>query len=556
MQPLLRTLQDHDLGHFRILADTWGFDPPTGPPVQAARTLAAAMLDPASLGEMIDSLPRDAREALQALQSAGGRVPLADLTRRFGPLREVGAGRRDREKIWRHPASSLETLWYRGLLARAFADSPTGPCEFGFIPSDILVLLNPGSPMAVAPLGRPALEPAIANATGDSALDDALTLLAALRRRPSRDLELSDAWLKPFTRHLQRAESAHLLVALLRDLGVVQGPPLRPNAREVHDLLELPGAAIHARLIHAWAESSAWNDLAHVPGLQRSGVSWPNDPLAARRLIVGWLSDVPRGQWWDLEEFVTQVHEMHPGFQRPAGDFDSWYLQEASTGEFLRGFQHWEAVEGRLLRFVVTGPLQWLGVVEVGIEAQARQVTAFRTRPLFEVLAGRGSPTGEDESHAAASLFPDGRVVVPRTADRALRYQVARWAAWGSPSPDGYAYRITPRAVEAAGKQGLRAEHVLAILKAACAAPVPEPLERAIERAAARGTEARVHAMLVLRVSSPRLLEELRRRRATARFLGETLGSDSVALRSEDWPALCEAAARLGLLIEPPTVDD
>ncbi len=556
MQPLLRTLQDHDLGHLRILAEAWGFDPPAGSAPQAARMLAAAMIDPATLGEMIESLPQDAQDALQALQAAGGRVPLADLTRRFGPLREVGAGRRDREKIWRHPASPLEPLWYRGLLARAFADSPTGPCEFGFIPSDLLVQLKPGAPTAVTPLGRPASESAVAITTEVSTLDDAVTLLAALRRRPSRDLGPSDIWLRPFTRHLRRAESAPLLVALLRELGIVQGPPLRPQAREVHDLLELPGATIQARLIHAWAESTAWNDLAHVAGLQVSGVSWPNDPLTARRLIVRWLSVVPRGQWWDLDEFVTQVRERHPGFQRPGGDFDSWYLQEATTGEFLRGFEHWEAIEGRLLRFVVTGPLQWLGVVEVGIEPQARRVTAFRTTPLFEVLTGRRSPPAEDESQAAASLYPDGRLLVPRTAGRALRYQVARWAAWGSQLPDGYAYRVTPRAVEAAGKQGLRAGHVLAILKAACAAPVPEPLERAIERAAARGAEARVHAMLVLKVSSPRLLEELRRRRATARFLGETLGRDAVALRSEDWPALCEAAAHLGLLIEPPSVDD
>jgi hypothetical protein len=409
MQPLLRTLQDHDLGHLRILAEAWGFDPPSGPSIQAARTLVAAMLDPAALAEMLESLPQDAQQALRTLQTAGGRMPLADLSRRFGPLREIGAGRRDREKIWRHPASPLETLWYRGVLARAFADSPTGPCEFGFIPSDILVQLKPNSPTADAPLGRPAPEPALAITAEDYALDDAVTLLAALRRRPSRDLEPSDVWLRPFTRHLRRAESARLLVALLRDLGIVQGPPLRPQAREVHDLLELPGAAIRARLLHAWAESAAWNDLAHVPGLQVSGVRWPNDPLAARRLILRWLGDVPRGRWWDLDDFVAQIHERHPGFQRPGGEFNAWYLQEASTGEFLRGFEHWEAVEGRLLRFMVTGPLHWLGAVEVGIESQTRRVIAFRTTASFEVLTG-GLPTkAEDEPQAAASLYPDGR---------------------------------------------------------------------------------------------------------------------------------------------------
>ena len=552
MQPLLRTLQDHDLGHLRILAEVWGFDPPAGPSPQAARTLAKAMLEPATLGEMIESLPQDARQTLQALQAAGGRMPLADLTRRFGPLREVGAARRDREKVWRQPASPLETLWYRGLLARAFADSPAGPCEFGFIPNDILEQVKPESAPPNAPLGRPSPEPPLTIPADDSAVDDAVTLLAALRRRPSRDLEPSDAWLLPFTRHLRRAESARLLVALLRELGIVQGPPLRPQAREVHELLDLPGTAIRARLIHAWSGSTGWNDLAHAPGLQTAGGSWPNDPVAARRLMAQWLGDVPRGTWWDLDAFVTQARERNPGFQRPGGDFDSWYLREASTGQFLRGFEHWEAIEGQLLRFVVTGPLHWLGAVELGVEPQAHRVIAFRTTAAFDVLTGGVAPTADEAPLSVASLFPDGRVVVPRTANKAHRYQVARWAAWGALSLEGYAYRITPRAIEAAGKQGLRAGQVLAILKAACASPVPEPLDRAIERAAARGTEARVQSLRVLRVSSPRLLEELRRRRATARFLGESLGRDTVALRSEDWQALCDAAARLGLLIEPP----
>ncbi len=387
-------------------------------------------------------------------------------------------------------------------------------------------------------------------------MDDAVTLLAALRRRPSRDLEPADAWLLPFARHLRRAESARLLIALLRDLGIVQGPPLRPQAREVHELLDLPGTAIQARLIHTWLGTTGWNDLAHVPGLQIAGGSWPNDPVAARRVIAQWLGDVPRGTWWNLDAFVAQARERHPGFQRPGGDFDSWYLQEASTGEFLRGFEHWEAIEGRLLRFVVTGPLHWLGAVEVGIEPQTHRVTAFRTTAAFDVLTGGVAPTADEAPQAAASLFPDAHLVVPRTAGRPLRYQVARWAAWGPLLPEGYAYRITPRAIEAAGKQGLRAGQVLAILKAACGFPMPEPLERAIERAATRGAEVRVHTLRVLRVSSPRLLEELRRRRATARFLGESLGRDTVALRSEDWQALCEAAARLGLLIEPPPADE
>jgi Helicase conserved C-terminal domain len=551
MQPLLRTLQDHDLGHLRIVAELWGLELPPGSPLDVARALSAAMLHPSALTELVDGLPTDAGRVLQALTSSGGRIPLADLTRRFGPLREIGAGRRDREKVWRQPASPLEALWYRGLLARAFSDSPTGPVELGFIPSDILSLLKP-EPSAAAPLGHPAVEPDSILPGPDSAPDDAVTLLAALRRRPSRDLEPSAGWLQRVSRHLLNPDAAYLLVALLHDLGPLQGPPLHLQAREVQPFLTLPRPEVSLRLLRAWADSISWNDLAHVPGLDPAGRDWPNDPRASRQTIIGWLTDLPRGTWWNLEAFTSQVRERHPGFQRPGGDFDSWYLRESSTGQFLRGFEGWDAIEGRLLRYVITGPLHWLGAIRLGAGPGTDQPTAFQTSALFGRLADSAPCAQEEERRAEASLHPDNRVVVPRAADRAHRYQIARWATWDSFEADAYVYRITPRALEAAGKQGLRAGQVLAILKAACSASVPEPLARAIERAAARGTEARLQSVVVLRVSSPRLLEELRRRRATARYLGEALGRDAVALRSSDWQALCDAAARLGLLIEPP----
>jgi hypothetical protein len=551
MQPLLHTLQDRDLGHLRIVAELWGLELPPGSPLEISRALASAMLDPATLQEVVEGLPPDAGQTLQALKAAGGRMPLADLVRRFGPLREIGAGRRDRERVWRQPASPLESLWYRGLLARAFADSLTGPIEYGFIPSDVLGLLKP-EPAAEAPLGCPAAQPAKFVQADDSAPDDAVTLLAALRRRPSRDLEPSSAWLQHVTRHLLRPDAAPMLAALLRDLGVLQGPPLRPQAREVQAFLALPGPEVGSRLIRAYADSTTWNDLAHVSGLDAAGKSWPNDPVASRQTILRWLTNVPRGTWWDLDAFVAQAREQHPGFQRPGGDFDSWYLRDASSGQFLRGFEHWDTIEGRLLRFVITGPLHWLGAVDIGAGLPDDLPIAFRTTDTLAALAD-GSPTRQqEEPHAAASLEPNGRMIVPRTVAPAHRYQIARWAAWVSLEPNGYDYRVTPRALEAAGKQGLHAGQVLSILKAACDAPVPDPLARAIERAAARGTEARLQSLVVLRVSSPRLLDELRQRRATARHLGEPLGRDAVTLRSDDWQALCREAARLGLLIEPP----
>ena len=141
MQTLLQTLQDHDLGHLKAIAELWGIDLPHGDPAPAASHLAQSMLRPDVAEEIIESLPQAAMEALQSIILHGGRIPLADMRREFGSIRRMGPGKRDREKPWRAPESSTETLWYRGLIATAFADSPSGLREFVFIPTDLSPLL-------------------------------------------------------------------------------------------------------------------------------------------------------------------------------------------------------------------------------------------------------------------------------------------------------------------------------------------------------------------------------------------------------------------------------
>lgn len=553
MQPLVRTLQDHDLGHLRVVAELWGFDAPSGPAPSAARELSARMLEPHALADMLASLPGDSLQVLHSLAAHRGRLPLADLRRRFGELRELGAGRRDREKPWRSTVSPLETLWYRGLLARAFGETTSGPCEFGFIPSDLLPLIPALPEPEPDHFGHPAVPPTRWLPAATTAVDDATTLLAALRRRPSREDPPSAAWCSAVEIHLHQPAASPLLITLLREQGVVQSGPLRPIAAATKTWLELPPATAWRDLLRRWAASPTCNDLSMVPGLACGSDRWPNDPLASRQAVLGWLTALPRQTWWDVGSFVGAVFEHQPGFQRPGGDFDSWYLRRRHPeGEFLRGFEHWETIEGGYLRHLIAGPLHTLGAADLALDEAGSHPVAFRLTRAFDSLHEDVALEANEEASGAFSLDADGSLSVPRQASRAQRYLIARFCRWQALAPHSYTYRLTPRSLESAARQGLKAQHVASVLEAATSEPIPPGLRRAIERAFTRGPEADLQAMLVLRLENARILEELRRNRTTSRFLGEALGARSVAVRRRDWEALCAAAARLGLLIEPP----
>jgi len=563
MPSLGRALHDLDLGHLRILAELWGLDFPLGRAPEAAVELARCMLEPGLALEIAQSLPARVREALDLLLANHGRERIGELALRFGPIRPMGPGRRDREQPWRDPEAALDGLWYRGFIGLGFFETPSGPEEFAYVPDELQDALRPLTPEPPHHLS-PSQPPTVLRPAGGAA-DDAVTLLAALRRRPARSHRdasqshgdaarseaLAPALSAALQRHLIHPASLPLLLALLRGLGVLVPGPLRPDPAGVRELLAAGRAEAEARLMEEWRATRRYNDLANTPGLAAPKGKWPNDPAVSRAAVLARVASWGVGQWYDLESAIGEVRRLHPAFLRPGGDFDSWLLQEAASGRLLRGLADWETVEGALLRQVILGPLHWLGAADHGFENGSVHPTTFRLR--FDPASGltaKAQP-GEEVQAQPVRVFPDGRLVVPRSASLAHRYQVARFAEWRGREKEDFHYRLTPKALAAAASQGLDVRRVVSVLEAASGRALPEPLRRATERWSQYGTEAVLESTLVLRVKNAETLRRLRSDPATGRFLEEILGPTAVRIRTRDREALLTAAARRGLLIQP-----
>lgn len=545
MPTLFQNLRNHDLGHLKIVAGLWGIELDATDVQQAATSLAQAMTELPLVEEVVESLPAEGQEALADLLGHGGRLPWSLFTRRFGSIREMGPGKRDRERPYLKPVSPAEVLWYRGLLARAFFDTETGPEEFAFIPEDLVPRLSVARPAPQNALGRPAnpAERAHPLPASDRILDDSCTLLAALRLGlPLSEIEA--AWVTPPLPPFPL--TSRLLASLLSAAGLLDAGQL-PRPEPVRHFLEAPRGEALAQLVAAWLDSAEFNELALIPTLSLEG-EWGNDPLRARRAVLDFLSTIPGDTWWSLPAFVEAVRQAHPDFQRPAGDYDSWFIRDRSSGKYLRGFENWDAVEGALLRFIVSGPLHWLGLVDLAAPAAGQPPAAFRTSPWWGTLLGRAAPASlplEDEAIQARS---DARLRLPRFVPRSARYQLARFCEWEGSAGEAYRYRVTAASLERARQQGLRASHLLALLHRHAPA-VPPALVKALERWEERGTEARLERLVVLRLRSPAILQELRASRA-ARFLGDPLGPAAVIVKPGAQDKILAALAEMGLLAE------
>jgi hypothetical protein len=552
MHTLLYTLQDYDYGHLRIIAENWGLDLPPESSLSAAKWLSEAMMNLEDILEITESLPEIARQALDDIVRQGGQVPYADLATRYGLIREMGPGRRDRTKPWRNPISALEILWYRGLIARTFADTTSGPREFVFIPSDLSQLLPAPSPDVDDVLGEETKTPKHIELGSTVAVVDATTLLASLRREPMKSKNLEPNRLSALYPYLHQPRSLDLLMSLLKALKLLSSHPIQPQLEITRDFLETSKENASASLLLAWRDSRMWNDLMQMGGLSFSGDKWPNDPLASRHAVLNLLRLIPRGKWWGMDSFIHAVQQHYPSYLRPGGDFDSWYLQDTQMGIFLRGLDHWERIDGALIRYVITGPMHLLGAIDLGAVEPDQPPTTFRLTPHARVLFDQDFQPEQEESVTLISIFLDGTILAPISALQSHRYQIARFCDWLDLSPSGHRYRITPSALQKAIEQGLSLSHVKSILERASENPLPPSLSEALSRWETKGKEAYIEKTIVLRVKEPGLLEQLQSNYATARFLHEKLGPTTIVVKEADLEKLYSAATQLGIMIDPP----
>ncbi|MGZ9224897.1 MAG: helicase-associated domain-containing protein, partial [Anaerolineales bacterium] len=142
-----------------------------------------------------------------------------------------------------------------------------------------------------------------------------------------------------------------------------------------------------------------------------------------------------------------------------------------------------------------------------------------------------------------------GLLSVPRLVPRVVRYQVSRFCEWEEPKEDIYRYRISTRSLTRAKEQGLKVEHLLALLAKHSDAGIPPTLVKALKRWEVNRTEVRVQTQVILKVSKPEILEEMRRSKA-AKFLGEVLSPTTVIVKSGAIQKVMEALTELGLLTE------
>ncbi len=567
MLTLETTLRGYDPVMLGVIADRWDVDLESRSVTDILALLTGVMLSPEAARMTWERLDDDERGAMQTLLGAGGQMPAHIFTRLYGEIREMGPGRLGREKPYLNPVSIAEKLYYRGLLARAYADAAAGLVAI-YVPTDLAAVLpahHTGFDLSQEedlPLVEdeddeawdvPADTPDEIIPADTTLVDDLTTVLAYLQvaavavREGSK---LPEAQLGTLSTSLLKAEPARLdfMLGLAQalDLVAVRDGLLKPISQNARRWLEAARSEQVRLLAAAWRDTTVYSDLEHVPGLAVEAAS--NDPRAGREAIMQTLRDLPPDSWWVVDGVIGAIQETAPDFQRPGGDYDSWYIRDMRTDEYLRGFESWEAVEGAMLRFMLTGPLHWLGLADLGRHAGGM---LGRLNAYGRAFVSGGRWPASPDSAEMILLHEDGTIEASRRLSRYDRFQLARFTEWLS-AGEVYRYRFSTRGLRRAAIQGIEPRHVRAFLSRSLKTDrLPESIEIILTRwAQTAEADATIEQVTLLRTASPEALTAALEEPSIRRYLAARIGPDAVIVRPGQAAALQDALAAFGIVAD------
>jgi hypothetical protein len=570
MRTLRQCLLDTDVALLRVFAARWSIDSIGLKPRDLITRLESVLSDPARLSAMIDPLSAAERDALRSLLVADGTLNAINFAQRFGSIRPVGPARLEREQPWRNPVSPAEGLWYLGLIYRGFEQLPNGAMrEVYFAPKEFAPLL-PLLKVAALPIEPLPLSstPTHIESIDDRLADDLCTLLDTLHNnfvRVSGSLKISidhaqldGTPLRVFTavgRLLHRSDSAWIdfiiRLAVRARLLKIDNHRLRPDPKPAADWLQAASRDQLRILFETW-RTEPHLTLTALPFVLEPKGQWLKDPFAACAAILAALRGAVPNAWHDLQALLERIKSHTPDFAR--SEFDTGYIKNTATGEYLRGFEAWPQVEGELIRHILLQPLHWLGMIDLGTSDPASSIqlpTSFRLTHIGASLLGLESaeaarPANRDQHFI---IHTDSTIAVAATR-RYDRFQLARIANLIDRRKDEYIYRITPSSLVRAQSQKITSTKAVEFLAHAAKKDLPPSVAKALERWTKKGAEVKVERAVIVRVKDAAILKRLQESPKTKSIAIEVLGPAAARINERDWPKLAAILAESGVLVD------
>lgn len=539
-----------------LLARLWSL------PATVAQTpdlLAEALLQPLLIERMLMSLGDRERDALLQVQLRGGSIPALVLERAFGSLRRHEDYPNPRAYLLAlaPPPSPVERLYTLALIQRI----PHGTHATYAIPPDLLALL-PAAPPVDPPHIHAITTAPLEKASGNIPLtehwmitlltlayDGQLHVTANGQLNKASRARLARAWADHALDHGIYEEDRALpqfLYHISLNIGLLRADPnarLTPT-RAALEWLQRPLLERMRWLLRGWSDS-AWDELQIFGGVTLQH-AYGRDLASIKQAILNLLAAIPFDHWIDRDRFVAQVKHTNPDFARPDGRYDTWGLRDHLRRP-IDGFAHWDQVEGLHLRLSIGITLRWLGLVDIGLQAQGP--SSFRITALGAALFGSTSAFVAPPEEPLL-IQPNFDIVIPVYASPYARFQVGRISERHQKKTTA---TLTKRSIQTALAHGIGIEDILQFLHNQSAHDVPQNIVVTLREWAAHYGQVSLRRAMLLEVQDALLFEQIRRDKRIRLPHAERLTDRAWLVRESDAPALATGLRKAGYGV---SVDD
>ncbi len=341
--------------------------------------------------------------------------------------------------------------------------------------------------------------------------------------------------------------------------------PTRYFPKQGKEFWALPPTERIKRSFEAWIATTTWNELRIPKAKYGMDARRPAPPELrdARNVVLGHLQRLATAGWVTVNDLLDAVRlaDYEFLFPRPRGasylgydygGYNSPYYN--SNNHFGITYDHvkneaegWDQIEGAIITHMLAGPLNWLGLVDVGLDQDGETPRAYRLTALGAWLFGVGAPITIAEEGGRVVVQPNFQIVAMEPLSESVLMTLQDFADFEG-GDHALTYRLTREAVYRAQRANWDSARISAYLEDVTHMPLPQNVKRSLaewqllhERITIR------RGVTLLQTENSATLDELFANAALAPILGRRV-IEQVALPSESANKVADALRAHGWL--------
>ncbi len=335
------------------------------------------------------------------------------------------------------------------------------------------------------------------------------------------------------------------------------------TAADDHEYWSQPPAERVKRAFAAYLDATTWNEL-RVPtaayGMDHRRPA-PQQLKKARRIVIDRLKIRGASSWVTLEDLIQDLRLGHYEFLFPRatknrafyGYPENYYTPYHQSNnpygvtynDVTDEASGWDQVEGAIITHIVTGPLHWLGLTDVGLDGDTP--IAYRLTAMGAWLLGIGAQVQIAQEGGRVVVQPNFQIVAMEPIAENVLMTLDEFAQFEG-GDHALSYRLTRESVYRGQRAGWDAARLIAYLEDATHAPLPQNVKRSLEDWQALHERITIRRRVsLLQAEEAAALDELFANQSLAPKLGRRIGAD-IALASEKPEAVRGALRDAGWL--------